>query len=550
MHTMHLCFLTERTAYVIVLDSRQDHYLEKTAIDWLQTLKAFAPNSPVILVLNKCDLNRSAMLNLASLKESFPQLVDCIRVSAKLGINISALKNLISYVIRNHTSYSVIFNKKWFGLKERLEEMTIPYISNKEYVDACIVYGIKDASLQSSLLRWFSDLGVTYHYSDFDTHSDMDEINVLNPEWVTNGIYRMILRTTAIDGFIPHEEIYRVMKVSYEDDVHPSIIYSKREVDFILNIMRQKGLSLALNKKELIPLKLDYTMSDVSKKINKKSKRTLHFAIKGDYLPASIIHSLIIQRINEVDFKHMWQRGVLLWNTHMQAEALIELRYESHYRLDIYIQSKDLAVEKEYLSILRTSILAIIERLNIKRYEELICYHLEDGGSGEEPYARVWRPYVLGIKQIYLPSVDRNVSPLTLLNVIYTDEQLKKAGKEVFYVKNIVNNYGSINDSNISFGNQNKQNIEKNLISKLKDIGSENSISEENFSSLLKLLEDMIESKELPAKKHIELVEILHAKEPSKTWFFIKEFLSDTANAMTIASTFPAIAKAICNLFV
>lgn len=551
MHTMHLCFLTARTAYVIVLDSRQDQYLEKLAIDWLQTVKTFAPNSPVILALNKCDMNPMAMLNLASLKESFPQLVDCVRTSAFDGTNIDSLKKLIAYSIKNHSSYSVIFNKKWFRLKEELESMNAFYISNREYVSMCLEHGITDTKLQASLLRWFGDLGVSYHYSDFDFMSEPDEINVLNPEWVTNGIYRLILRTRTHNGRISHEAIYKVMEHSYEDDISPEFLYTRREVKFILEIMRQKGLSLALGQEELIPMKLDNSPPPAVGMINRKAKNILHFAIKGDYLPNSIIHKLIIGRIQEVDFKNIWRNGASLYNRDMQAKALVELRYDSRYRLDIYILSKERSVEKEYLNIIRDNLLNIITELNLDNYEEVICYQLENGISGEEPYSRVWKPYLKGIQKIYLPDSDTYIAPGILLNEIYTKEQINERGRREQGMSSTFNNYGNIYGSNISIGDNNQLTVQDSVYkAKMEQAKQMEAISERSYEKLIGLLEKMIEQQGLPVKKHLELVEILHSKGSRESvWTKIRDFLTDTANIATIATAFPVIAQEIAKLF-
>ena len=556
MHTMHLCFLTARTVYVIVLDSRQDHYLEKISIDWLQTVKTFAPTSPIILVLNKCDVNPRVMLNLASLKESFPLLIDCVRTSALDGTNIDHLKKLIAYSIKNHSSYSVVFNKKWFGLKEQLETMDAFYISNKEYISICHRHGIASTKLQESLLRWFSDLGVSYHYSDFDFEAEPDAINVLNPEWVTNGIYRLILRTRTENGRVFHEEIYKVLGESYEDDISPELIYSRREATFILEVMRQKGLSLDLGQEELIPMKLSNTLPPAVEAMNKKSKDILHFAIKGDYFPNSIIHKLIIQRIREVNFDLIWRNGALLYNKNMDAGALVELRYDSRYRLDIYIVSNEKSVEKEYLNIIRDNLLDIIAEFNLKNYEEVICYRLEDGTSGEEPYLRVWKPYIHGIQKIYLPNVNQCVSPGRLLNEIYTKEQINERGRQEQTVSHVTNNYltindSNINDSNISVGNNNQLSVpDFTYKRKMKQVRQTEFISEEAFERLIFLLEKMIEQQELPVKKHLELVEILHSNQNAESmWTRIRDFLTDAANIATITTVFPMIANEIAKIF-
>lgn len=551
IHTMHLCFLTQRSIYVIVLDSRQDQYLEKIAIDWLQTVKTFAPQAPVILVLNKCDINQRAMLNLASLKESYPQLVDCIRTSALSGENINTLKSLIIYSIRKYSSYSVVFNQRWVEIKEVLENMITPYISNNEYVDLCMKYGIESEMLQINLLDLFSDLGVLYHYSDYDFRRNPEAINVLNPEWVTNGISRLIIRSDAKNGLISHKEIYDVLSKSYKDDVNPSIIYDRNEVKFILDVMRQKGMSLRLDKKELIPMKLDYFSPRINDILREKEEKNLHFAIKGDYLPNSIIHRLIIERIHEVKFEKMWRNGVVLYNKELSTKAVIILRYDSRYRLDIYIQSQSNTVEKEVLSIIRDNILKILRDFHLENYEEVICYNLPGGKQGEEPYMRVWKPFLQGIETIYLPSSDCFASPATLLNSIYTQKKLEEIKEEKIMMNNSFYNYGNIEGSNILLGKSNEVNLKDPLKDsrKIQRICKIDDISKEQYEELIILFEQLIEKDELSEEQRVELMSILDSKNEKKNcWKRIKEFMSNTANFITIFGIFPDIANKICEL--
>ena len=82
MHSMHRCFLTAHTVYVIVCESRDDPEIDGVAARWLETVKAFAPDCPVILALNKCDLNPNVSVNERDLWERNPRLKCVLKTSA------------------------------------------------------------------------------------------------------------------------------------------------------------------------------------------------------------------------------------------------------------------------------------------------------------------------------------------------------------------------------------------------------------------------------------------------------------------------------------
>ena len=74
MHSMHRCFLTERTCYVIVVNTRQGD-LNKQARYWLNNIKSFAPNAPVILFENRWGEGHiGGGLDENRLKKEFPNI--------------------------------------------------------------------------------------------------------------------------------------------------------------------------------------------------------------------------------------------------------------------------------------------------------------------------------------------------------------------------------------------------------------------------------------------------------------------------------------------
>ena len=65
MHATHQFFLSRRSIYIIMLNAREDPNPEY----WLNHIKSFGGNSPVIIVINKTDENPSYDVNRLFLKE-------------------------------------------------------------------------------------------------------------------------------------------------------------------------------------------------------------------------------------------------------------------------------------------------------------------------------------------------------------------------------------------------------------------------------------------------------------------------------------------------
>ena len=159
MHAAHRCFLTAHTVYVVVCDSRDDEKIDDIASYWLESVKAFAPDCPVILALNKADLNPNASVNERDLKERNPALKRVLRTSAALepeddyGVSelIRAIRKQIPGAVNQ---YKV--NVDMLRVKQALEDMRqqegTGYITSERYREICAEHDITDKKLQYSLL--------------------------------------------------------------------------------------------------------------------------------------------------------------------------------------------------------------------------------------------------------------------------------------------------------------------------------------------------------------------------------------------------------------
>lgn len=110
-HATHQFFLTNRSLYIFVWDARQEE--EYGRIDyWLYTIESFAYNSPIIIVVNKCDSrNNVKQLDLKSIKGKFPQIIDSFKVSCKMNIEIGHLRN----VIKEETTKLPLMGMVWLS---------------------------------------------------------------------------------------------------------------------------------------------------------------------------------------------------------------------------------------------------------------------------------------------------------------------------------------------------------------------------------------------------------------------------------------------------
>ncbi|MHC4519690.1 MAG: COR domain-containing protein, partial [Planctomycetota bacterium] len=184
MHATHQFFLSKRSIYILVLDGRRD---EKTEY-WLKHIQSFGGDSPVVVALNKTDQNPAFDVNRRFLLRKYPSIRGFYRVSCAKGSGIADLLDGVREAVRSVDIVKTTWAANWFGVKEHLERIESHYISYDEYETICTTHGINDEKSTQTLLDFLHDLGVVLHFRDFkllDTH-------VLEPEWVTQAVYRIL----------------------------------------------------------------------------------------------------------------------------------------------------------------------------------------------------------------------------------------------------------------------------------------------------------------------------------------------------------------------
>jgi internalin A len=148
MHATHQFFLTARTLYVLVLDSRQGEQ-ESRLEYWLKIIQSFGGSSPIIVVCNKADRNRLS-LDETGLRRKYSSIVGfATSVSCETGEGIDDLRALVLGEIRKLNHLRDLFLTSWIAVKDELASMRDnerDYISFDEYEQICIRNGIDDLS--------------------------------------------------------------------------------------------------------------------------------------------------------------------------------------------------------------------------------------------------------------------------------------------------------------------------------------------------------------------------------------------------------------------
>lgn len=300
MHATHQFFLTKRSLYLLVLDARQGED-EGRVEYWLALINSFAPEAPVLIVINKSDQHHLD-INRRGLQEKYPAIKGFIRTSARTGQGIDQLKTEIANLLATMEHVDTAFPASWMRVKTDLVNMQAQrhFLPYDEYEDLCRQHGIAEESSQTTLVRFLHDLGIVLNFTDDDRVRDT---SVLNPNWVTGGIYALL----------NSEQLQQKQGILVRNQVRDLLSrndYPSQQRRFLLDMMTKFELAFGLpgGQTLLIP----DLISKEQPAFAWDDANALQFAYQYSVLPRSILHRFMVRQHQRVDPEIRWRTGVML----------------------------------------------------------------------------------------------------------------------------------------------------------------------------------------------------------------------------------------------
>ena len=431
LHSMHRMFLTKRTLYVVLVNAR-DNTQDERARYWLHNIKSFADNSPILLVLNQIDQNMSASVNEIALRELYPQMGEIVKLSAKNYSPqefVDIFENTLLNEIFRMPSINEPFLPSWNLLKTKLQHMSKNYINANEYILLSEECGVeKSENVRSSLLDWFSDLGVSFCYRD---SSALSNYMVLRPDWITNAIYIILFNSAGKvkNGLIKHETIHQMLHPAGSNYVQPKsvlqdVVYTVEETEYVLGVIRKFRLSYRLDDEtEFIPMLCERNEKPIAALFS-NSERILEFHMLYTYLPNNVIHRLMVEMRSHLDIDNVWLSGAIFAQDDIGLSALVKIEDNT---LKIYVKSENtLHPANTYLNIIKTTIERINKSLGLHTTGNMV--YRKDGKVESFDYEYLIDSYEHGNKQIYSRVFKKNLKILDILDQtdrIVTEKRLQ-----------------------------------------------------------------------------------------------------------------------------
>ena len=369
-HQTHQFFLNQRSLYLLVLDAGRDEAGNKLDY-WLKKIETVGKDAPILVAVNKSE-QCLLPLDYTELKTKF-NIKGFFNISCETGQEIKELRQAISNEIGRIENVFEPIRKEWFAVKEHLENLEEDYISRDEYRKICREKGVTEALSQDTLLILLHELGVMLNFMEHETE-------VLNPEWVTRGVYQVV---TSLDvqtntGILT-PELLDAEITKLNDQLHQEgkdyLRYPPEKYNFIKDLMKKFELAYRIDDTD------DYFVPSLLPKDspyvgdwNEKECLGFRYNYENGLLHETIMSRFIVRMNRYILDKTQWLTGVLIKNDNGN-KALIKADLSNGYLIILIDGNQD--TRREFLGIIRDKFRDIhkdnrpIEEVPIKEFPDV-----------------------------------------------------------------------------------------------------------------------------------------------------------------------------------
>jgi hypothetical protein len=336
-----------------VYDGRVEHN-NRTEF-WLEQIRIYGGNSPVLFFINKRDSHVPEIAQ-KTLQKDYPNILGyhMFDIGDDDKSSLIEFRRLVMDTVSGNPSWnSQIIHAGTYRIKKSLrknfDNLKTDYITREAFN---AIAAKQDISPEETTLALedLHALGICLWYND-ETMGDYGTL-VLNPEWITNGIYKIInwgnnngkhlLSLDDSEDIFADEELRRR--------------YPKDKVGFLFKLMRVYELAFIPEENKLFaPLLLPLDRPDSLNEFHLNGHLKMVFSVEKA-LPPNIVSRLIVLRNKDIkDEKKLWRKGAVLFFKDGGASARI---IEDERSIEVVVIGED---KTSYLVQLRETLKQIFD---------------------------------------------------------------------------------------------------------------------------------------------------------------------------------------------
>jgi internalin A len=366
-HATHQFFLTKRSLYLLVADTRQDN----TDFNyWLEVVELLSEASPAIIVKNEKQ-DRPCQVNENQLRGRFSNLEKILPTNLASPNNrgLSEILTAVQHHISQLPHIGTPLPKTWVRVREALEADNRNYITQDEFFTLCDTHGFKRREDKLQLSGYLHDLGVCLHFQDDPT---LKNRVILKPEWGTTAVYT-VLDTPEVQqalGCFTHEDLAKIWADDQYSEMRDELLKLMMRFKLCYEIPHRPRTYIA--PQLLSPNQPKYTWDD---------RENLILRYDYEFMPKGMLTRFIVEMHKLIDGELIWKDGVILTDGNARAEVI-----EAYYKNEIRIRVSGFP-KKDLLTRIRHEFNKIHDSYEKLRYQELIPCNCPTCKGSQNPHA-------------------------------------------------------------------------------------------------------------------------------------------------------------------
>ncbi|MEH2246542.1 COR domain-containing protein [Nostoc sp.] len=365
-HATHQFFLTKRSLYALVADTRTE---DTDFYYWLNVVELLSGNSPLLIIKNEKQ-ERKREINEREFRREFTNFKETLTTNLATNRGLLEILKKIKHYISNLPHVGTELPKTWVKVREALEHDSREYISLEEYLSICNKHGFTRQEDKLQLSDYLHDLGVCLHFQDDDF---LRKTVILKPTWGTDAVYKVLDNPQVIEklGQFDRNDLKNIWHEDKYTDMQPELLRLMMKFKLCYEIPSRHGTYIA-------PQLLSANQPD----FYWDESNNLILRYKYDFMPKGILTRFIVEMHFLIEQQTLvWKTGVVLSKDQTRAEV-IEYYHQREIKVRVAGNRK-----KELLIVITHELEKIHRSYERLQYQTLVPCNCESCKNIQMPHS-------------------------------------------------------------------------------------------------------------------------------------------------------------------
>jgi internalin A len=311
-HATHQFFLTKRSLYILVADSRKE---DTDFYYWLNVVELLSGNSPLLIIKNEKQ-DRKREINERQLRGEFTSLKEILATNLSDNRGLEEILTQIKHYVGTLPHVGTELPKTWVKVREALEQESQNHITLEQYLQICQNNGFTQRPDKLQLSGYLHDLGVCLHFQEDDL---LVKTVILKPTWGTDAVYKVLDNTQVIQnqGKFTRNDLVNIWHEAKYADMHPELLRLMMNFKLCYEIPSRSGTYIA--PQLLTPNQPEYDWNELE---------NLLLRYEYEFMPKGILTRFMVEMHNWIENQtNVWKTGVVLQKDNARAEIVELYRY-------------------------------------------------------------------------------------------------------------------------------------------------------------------------------------------------------------------------------